>query len=220
MLLFVTDDALWGRLPLSGIEAWKFAAAALHRKSCRNGRSGEERRQGRGRREFLSCCWTLKNCTVNVRFLLPFYAIPWYLYRQTTRHRRRKEWMPLATGWACLTLDSFTWKHKAACCTKYLAWLMCTLVFFLYTAKDVALIDPDELEVYGSETLATKQLTSYTFEVILSRVLRRFLLGIRTSLSKISSSCLSTVLLGANLEWKIKFLQNLGASYATCNSWP
>ncbi|CAN7982971.1 unnamed protein product, partial [Ixodes pacificus] len=42
---------------------------------------------------------------------------------------------------------------------------MCTLVFFLYTAKDVALIDPDELEVYGSETLATKQLTSYTFEV-------------------------------------------------------
>ncbi|EEC01987.1 cleavage and polyadenylation specificity factor, putative [Ixodes scapularis] len=30
---------------------------------------------------------------------------------------------------------------------------------------NVALIDPDELEVYGSETLATKQLTSYTFEV-------------------------------------------------------
>ncbi|KAH9362193.1 hypothetical protein HPB48_002171 [Haemaphysalis longicornis] len=34
-----------------------------------------------------------------------------------------------------------------------------------WMASDVALIDPDELEVYGSETMATKQLTSYTFEV-------------------------------------------------------
>ncbi|XP_064466494.1 cleavage and polyadenylation specificity factor subunit 1-like [Ornithodoros turicata] len=34
-----------------------------------------------------------------------------------------------------------------------------------WIASDVALIDPDELEVYGSQTMAAKQITSYTFEV-------------------------------------------------------
>ena len=35
------------------------------------------------------------------------------------------------------------------------------------TASDVALIeDPEELEVYGTSAQATKQVTSYSFEVI------------------------------------------------------
>lgn len=44
-----------------------------------------------------------------------------------------------------------------------------------FTASDVALIeDPEELEVYGASAQATKQVTSYSFEVINIEMLYNF----------------------------------------------